>query len=244
MQAGSLVSVTAAALACGQAYADETPPRAQPTAQPAARPAGPAPAPRAAIPEQPAPRPRKVIVEPPAPVPDPRAQEQARESNLEDNGPRRGLVVGLSAVGWQQVGTIDGASAAGGAVLRLGAVATPRTVVMLELFGLAFPQGSGDSYIAASQALTLVALTYVAPTLWVRGGAGLAGFLRAIEDKANPDTYYNAHFYGGLGMTFGAGLDLVSWRRTRLQLENTVALHRFSQGWIVDLGVGIGVTVY
>lgn len=192
----------------------------------------------------PARRPRKVIVEPPAPVPDRAALDQAGESNLETNAPRHGLVVGLSAVAWQQVGTIDSTTGAGGFILRLGAVATPRTVLMLELFGMGFLAGSGDSYILSSQALSVMAQTYVAPTLWLRGGGGFASFTHAIEDKTNPDTFYNAYVRNGLGLTFGAGLDLVKWRRTRLALENTVALHRFAQGWIVDMGVGIGVTMY
>lgn len=189
-------------------------------------------------------RARKVIVEPPPPVPDAAALAQASEANLEADGPRVGWVLGASVGPWQQLGSVDNASRTAGLVLRLGKVATPRTVILLEAMGLVFPQGTGDSYVASSQALSAVALTYVAPTVWVRGGAGVALLGRAVQDKSKVDTFYDLHVSTGLGAVLGAGIDVVHWRRNRLALESTVAMQRFSAGWLADLGVNVSFTAY
>lgn len=217
-----------------------------------AQPAAPAPPvasaqPVAAAPARttaPAARPRKVIIEPPAPVPDAAAVAQAEESNLEAEGPRVGWVFGASVGPWQQLGSVDNASRTAGLVLRVGKVATPKTVILLEAMGLVFPQGTGDSYVASSQALSVIALTYVAPTVWVRGGTGFAFLGRAIRDQSKVDTFYDLHVTSGLGALIGAGIDVVHWRRNRLALESTVALQRFGAGWLADLGVNVSFTAY
>lgn len=231
--AAALALMVAAAPAAAQPSAGAATPLASTTRAPAAT----APPPTSA-------RPRKVIVEPPAPVPDAAALAQASESNLEAQGPRIGWVLGASVGPWQQLGSVDNASRTGGVVLRLGKVATPHTVILLEAMGLIFPQGTGDSYVASSQALSAVALTYVAPTVWVRGGAGLAVLGRALRDKSKVDTFYDLHVTNGLGAVLGAGIDVVRWRRNRLALESTVAMQRFGAGWLADLGVNFSVTAY
>lgn len=235
-------ALLAAALGLASAPASAQPATSAPPVAPAAQPAAAVAAPPPAA--RPAARPRKVIIEPPAPIPDAAAVAQAEESNLEAEGPRVGWVFGASIGPWQQLGSVDNASRTAGVVLRLGKVATPRTVILLEAMGLVFPQGTGDSYVASSQALSAIALTYVAPTVWVRGGTGFAFLGRAIRDKSKVDTFYDLRVTSGLGALIGAGIDVVHWRRNRLALESTVAVQRFGAGWLADLGVNVSVTAY
>jgi len=196
------------------------------------------------------PRPRKVIVEPPPPVPDPEARRQAEDSNLDAVGPRHGLAAGIFFMGWQQVGSVDDAGRGGGVGLRLGATAASTTVVWLELIAGAFPDNSKQgcitsrclSYIESTAAFVASAQRYVAPNLWLRGGGGFASYTQVV--KGGPDLTETREVSGGLAAVAGVGVDLVRFRTTRVSLENMLTLHRFSSGWIFDVGFGLGVAFY
>jgi hypothetical protein len=201
-----------------------------------------------------APGPRKVIVEPPPPVPDETAVRAAEESNLSVDRPRHGLAAGAFFMGWQQVGSVDDAGRGGGLGLRLGASATPETVVWLELVAGAFPDNtkadctlSSDrdrclAYIESNTALVVSAQRYLGPTLWLRGGAGFTTYTQVRRHPIDSGQTREAH--GGLAMVGGAGIDLVRRHHTRLSLESMLSLHRFSSGWIFDVGFGFGVALY
>lgn len=201
-------------------------------------------------PASPGPRPRKVIVEPPPPVPDAEARRQAEDSNLDPVGPRHGIAAGIFFMGWQQVGSVDDAGRGGGVGLRLGASASSSTVVWLELVAGAFPDTSEAgcvtkrclSYIESTAALVASAQRYVAPNLWLRGGGGFASYTQVV--KTGVDRAENREVTGGLAAVAGVGVDLVRRHTTRVSLENMLALHRFSSGWIFDVGVGLGVAFY
>jgi hypothetical protein len=202
----------------------------------------------------PIPRPRKVIVEPPPPIPDVDARQEATEANLQPNAERHGLALSAALVAWQQISTIDGADRGGGIALRLGATATPDTVVYLELSAGGFlnitKDASGgavprpkDSYIETSTALMVTAQTYVGPTLWLRAGGGFTSYTQVVPDNSR-DMVEMRQAHGGLGAVTGIGLDVVRWRTTRLSLESIQSLQRFRTGWLLNLGFGLGLTYY
>jgi hypothetical protein len=194
--------------------------------------------------------PRKVIVEPPPAVPDPEARRQAEDSNLDPVGPRHGLAAGIFFMGWQQVGSVDDAGRGGGVGLRLGATAASTTVVWLELIAGAFPDTSEQgcitkrclSYIESTAALVASAQRYVAPNLWLRGGGGFASYTQVIKEGS--DRAETRAVSGGLSVVGGVGVDLVRRHTTRVSFENMLTLHRFSSGWIFDIGFGVGVAFY
>ncbi len=198
----------------------------------------------------PGPRPRKVIVEPPPPIPDAEAVRQADGENLDPVGPRHGLAFGIFFMGWQQVGSVDDSGRGGGVGLRLGASASSSTVVWLELVGGVFPDNSSTgcatkrclSYIESTSALIASAQHYVAPNFWLRGGGGFANYTQVV--KMGLDRTESRDVGGGLAVAAGLGVDLVRRHTTRLSLESMLTLHRFSSGWIFDVGAGVGVAFY
>lgn len=207
-------------------------------------------APAAPASRSPEPRPRKVIVEPPPPIPDAEAVRQADGENLDPVGPRHGIAFGIFFMGWQQVGSVDDSGRGGGVGLRLGASASSNTVVWLELIGGVFPDNSSTgcetkrclSYIESTSALIASAQRYVAPNFWLRGGGGFANYTQVV--KTGLDRTESRDVGGGLALAAGLGVDLVRRHNTRLSLESMLTLHRFSSGWIFDMGVGVGVAFY
>lgn len=216
---------------------------------PAAAPARPSPL-SPLSPLSPRPRPRKVIVEPPPPIPDAEAVRQADGENLDPVGPRHGVAFGLFFMGWQQVGSVDDSGRGGGVGVRLGASASSSTVVWLELVGGVFPDNSSAgcetkrclSYIESTSALIASAQRYVAPNFWLRGGGGFANYTQVV--KMGLDRTESRDVGGGLAVAAGLGVDLVRRHSTRLSLESMLTLHRFSSGWIFDMGAGVGVAFY
>lgn len=210
--------------------------------------------PPAAAAAAPVPRPRKVIVEPPPPTPDPAAVEAASEANLESTGPRSGMAFGAFFMGWQQVGTVDDSGRGGGLGLRVGRSAASNTVIWLELVAGAFPGESTTkcnmtstnpnclSHIESNAALAVTAQRYVGPNTWLRGGAGFATYTQVNVHL--PDRNETREARAGLGAVAGLGVDLVRRHQTRLSLESMVTVQRFSEGWIFDLGFGVGVALY
>jgi hypothetical protein len=190
-------------------------------------------------------RPRKVIVEPAPPVPDPAARQQASEANLEANGPRHGWTFGVALLAWQQIGSIDDSNRGGGGSFRLGAVATPDTIILVELLTAGFPNFEKDnpSYIVNNNALAVAVQRYVGDTLWVRIGAGFTNYVQ-VAKKDTIDAPEFLRTPSGFAVVTGFGLDVVRWRSTRLSVEAIQSVHRFSTGWLLDLGFGLGLTYY
>jgi hypothetical protein len=183
-------------------------------------------------------------------VPDSEARRQAEDANLAPVGPRHGVAAGIFFMGWQQVGSVDDAGRGGGVGLRLGASASSNTVVWLELVAGAFPDTSKAgciterclSYIESTAALIASAQRYVGPNLWLRGGGGFASYTQVV--KSGTDRVETRAVDGGFAAAAGIGVDLVRLHTTRVSLENMLTLHRFSSGWIFDVGVGLGVAFY
>ena len=109
--------------------------------------------------------------------PDPRAVTQAREANLEPESVREGFAIGLALGPSVQLGYgVGGATGGGGGFdLRLGTVASPRWVWLLELAATAYPH---DNTANQSAVLTFGGQLYVRDAFWLRGGVGFASFTR------------------------------------------------------------------
>jgi hypothetical protein len=178
---------------------------------------------------------------------DPRAVQAADEANLESNAPRSGITLSASLGGGLVIGGNGGGAGDTGVgrgpslSLRIGHVATRDTVLTFELTG-----GSRFHQAAVSGSplyhdddfnLMAGALTYVAPSLWLRGAGGLSviSFDDSMGTKARP----------GFATLFGLGIDFVRWRKLVLGLESWGILSVVAvRGVVLDTGLCLGLSYY
>jgi len=151
--------------------------------------------------------------------PDPAATYAGEEANLESTERRRGFVGGGSVGGSFTTGATTGT---GGAIaLRLGQVATPRTVILVELAGATqFKRIDETSGLIADNVSSLLAGAqhWLGPSLWVRltGGVGVYRCNQCdLDDDGLRETFTRAGIAGG----FAIGLDVVRWRGLVLGFE-------------------------
>ncbi len=151
-------------------------------------------------------------------APDP-AATAAGDANLESTARRKGMSVTFAAGGGLTfgLGIADSVGRGGAAALRLGHVATPRTVLTLELVGVALfhavqtTSGMTERRTNRDSNLLVGGQYFVNSALWVRGAVGL-GVYRA--DSVADDTT----LIGPAG-ALGAGVDVLRWKRVALGLE-------------------------
>lgn len=169
--------------------------------------------------------------------PDPRAVEAAREANLEPESVREGFAIGVAVGPAIQlaygIGTATGAG--GGFNLRLGTVASPRWVWLIELAATAFPH---DNTANQSAVITVGGQLYVRPAFWLRGGAGFASFTRRAGDTETEQ-------FGGLGGLGAAGFDLIRRRGLAISAEgaSTLALYR-GGSTVIGISLQLGLSWY
>ena len=191
--------------------------------------AGPAvadPAPAAAVPA-PAPSP-----------PDPAAQHAADEANLVSNASRSGVTAALAIVGNTIIGKEVGRGA--GLSLRLGHVATPRTIITFEISGgslLHTPDGGKTTLVNTNANFLAGAQYYVAPSFWLRFSGGLATY--AIDDGPLGKSTH----LGGAGC-IGFGLDFARLGRVVLGAEGFAITSVTSEGPMFNASLGLGVSYY
>lgn len=185
---------------------------------------------------------------PSEPAPDP-AVAAAGEANLESTAPRRGIMVTLATGGAVSVGLgMKNATAQGGAAtLRLGQVATPRTVIGIELVLAALffdvePGDGGSLYRTDAGNLLVSAQYYVNPALWIRGAVGVgrySGDERIIDDLI---VRRRIRLLGPSG-SVGAGIDVVRLKRFRASFEvsSTAMVNR--DGVLSSNALLLGLTV-
>jgi len=178
-------------------------------------------------------------------APDPRAQQAGEDANLESNAPRTGMTFSFSLGGGLIFGDRSTSTTASTGVgrgpsvsFRVGHVATRDTVITFELTG-----GSRLYSAGVSGAPTLHdddfnlmagALTYVAPSLWLRGAGGLAV---ATDDGTMP--------HAGVSGLAGVGVDFVRWHQLVLGLEAWGILSVVAtKGAVFDTGLCLGLTSY
>lgn len=173
------------------------------------------------------------------PPPDPIADEESAEANLESKAPRSGFVVSLSLGGGLLLGGDLGVGRGGAASLRIGHVATRSSVITFELTGtgaLHKPAMDAAALTDTNAGLLAGALRYVTGSTWVRAAGGLDVF------TANVGTGQRAH--AGIAGLVGGGLDLVRWGYLVLGLEVFGMSSVTRDGFKVNTGFCLGLSYY
>jgi len=109
--------------------------------------------------------------------PDPDTEDAAGEKNLESNAPRAGVTFSASVGAGITMG--DGVGRGEAFSFRIGHVATPSSVLTLELTGGSlFHQQIGATTVYHNDYVGLMAggLHYVSGSFWIRGAGGLATY--------------------------------------------------------------------
>jgi len=187
---------------------------------------------------------------PPPPVasapaaPDP-AVEDASEANLESTADRRGLTFAASLGGGLMIGFgINDSVGRGGALsLRLGHVATRRTVITFELgFTAALHKPAMMSEIKTNTNVNLVAgaLYYVNPSLWLRFAGGL-GVYHGEQVTLSTGALGDVNL-SGPAVLGGVGVDLARFKAVVLGLELGTSAMINSDGLLVASGVNLGLS--
>ena len=175
------------------------------------------------------------VAEPP---PDP-AATRAGDANLEPIAHRRGFTVGMIVAPELTIGNGDVGSNTGGIVaLRLGQVATPSSVVYLELAGAGQLHKVGERLEQNTHTGFFVGAQYWAGSLWVRGGVGLGVYRGNDVPMAGHDIRHV-----GPSSSVTVGVDLVRMKSAVLDLEvfTMGMLHR--DGIIATNGLGLGLSL-
>ncbi len=169
--------------------------------------------------------------------PDPRAVQAAREANLEPESVREGFAIGVAVGPAVQlaygIGTATGSGA--GFNLRLGTVASPRWVWLLELGTTAFPHGGTANQSAV---VTFGGQLYVREAFWLRGGGGFSSFTRRAGDTETEQ-------FGGLGALGAAGFDVLRRRGLAVSAEGTATMALYRGGaTVIGVSLQLGVSWY
>lgn len=181
------------------------------------------------------------------PKPDP-AAVQAGEANLESIAARKGYVLTFALGGAVTLGfgVSDSTGTGGAATLRLAHVATPRTLVTLEIVGSAlFHQvkmgDDTETYTNQFTNFLLGAQIYANPALWFRIAGGFGRYLGdEVLLEAEPGIDLRL---AGPAFAAGAGVDILRLKRFRIsaEIQTTGMINR--EGLLSSGGFLLGFTV-
>lgn len=160
--------------------------------------------------------------EPPSTDPDDEAT-RAGDANLESQAKRRGFLLGASLGPSVTIGKSIGTGTGATLALRLGQVATPRTVIAFELnagaqvrrVGGVGPDGMGTEIRTNSVASFLAgAQFWFGPSIWIRinGGFGVTTCEKCKDGTTDTRR-------GGLAGGGGLGVDIVRFKGLVLGVE-------------------------
>ncbi len=172
--------------------------------------------------------------------PDPLAEDKAKEANLESIAPREGVTI-AATVGPGVLIQNHTVGTTGDLDLRLGHVATPNTIVTLELLGSGYPHTiamNSKTYVDSSANFMLGAQRYSGPSLWFRAAGGLT-WHTLNEGPAVPTVTH----YGAAGAV-GAGVDLIRRHFWVLGVEFHGIGAIESGGLLVSGGLALGLSHY
>jgi hypothetical protein len=155
-------------------------------------------------------------------APDPAVQE-AGDANLEATEHRQGVTFAIALGGGFMAGFgIDNSVGRGGHVsLRLGHVASRRTVVTLEVGGTGVLHRSGTAdgtYTNGDTELLVGAQFYVNPSLWLRFAGGPGIYVGHRFDLASGMANRRFTLIGG-ALLAGLGFDIARYRSAVLGFE-------------------------
>ncbi|MEO8840942.1 MAG: hypothetical protein ABI591_02430 [Kofleriaceae bacterium] len=172
---------------------------------------------------------------------DPAAEQAADEANLESNAPRAGMTFSVALGGGITMG--DGVGRGPALSFRVGHVATPSTVLTLEITGGSLfhqqiaPMGNGPLLHNDFIGLMAGGLHYVSASFWVRGATGLATY--TIDSGENNKAHLGITGVGGLG------LDFVRWHYLVLGIETFAQVAIVgTRGLMLNTGLCLGLTYY
>jgi hypothetical protein len=174
-------------------------------------------------------------------APDSIADEEGAEANLESISPRSGLVASLALGGGLLVGGDIGVGRGGAFSVRVGHVATRRTVITFEVTGTAGFHQQGEAGPTASDSVAGLfagALHYSGRSTFVRAAGGPVVF--------NANVGGNDPFArGGLGGLVGGGLDLLRWGYLVVGVEVFAMTSLVAkEGLKFNSGFSLGLTYY
>ncbi|MDQ3366520.1 MAG: hypothetical protein M3680_13925 [Myxococcota bacterium] len=187
------------------------------------------------------------------PVPDP-AVAEAGDANLETKAVRSGIVVTLGIGGAVTLGfgVNDSTGSGGAGILRVARVASPRSLIALELVGSAlFHQVKmGDvstTFTNQVSSLLVGGQYYVNPALWLRVALGFGRYfgddvLREPARDGEPPTRGDVRLAGPAGSA-GAGLDLIRYKRFRVGVEICSTAIATRDGLLSSSGFLLGFSV-
>jgi hypothetical protein len=175
--------------------------------------------------------------------PDEIADVEGREANLESREPRKGLTfaVAIAPLGI----TLGGAGVGRGPSisLRLGHVATRKTVITFELATASalHKRATMDDTVSDNTIGFFVgAQRYTSGSFWLR----IAGGPAALVKNANTNGSGGDPPIAGLGGLLGGGLDIARWGYLVLGLEATTLTSLSRDGFKMNLAIGLGLSYY
>jgi hypothetical protein len=189
------------------------------------------------------------------PEPDPAVKNH--EANLESTASRQGFVFTFAAGGAVTLGfgVNDSTGTGGAGTLRIAHVATPRTLVTLEIVGSALfhqvSEGMGadaktTTYTNQLTNFMLGAQAYANPALWFRLAAGIGRYkgdhVLLEAPPGQPQMRGDLHLVGP-SFSVGAGIDIIRLKRFRLsgELQGTGLINR--EGLLSSGGFLLGFTI-
>ena len=169
---------------------------------------------------------------------------EAGDANLEAPSGRSGVVFSASIGGGLMVGfgIPDSVGRGGSASFRLGHVATPRTVLDLELDITAALHRQATNSAAATNSdsnLLIGAQYYVNPSLWVRGAGGLGVYDARAVVLGNGTPGERILF--GPAVLGALGIELLRFKWAVLDVEATVSAMVNHDGVLVANGLALGL---
>lgn len=173
------------------------------------------------------------------PEPDEIADVESREANLESIEPRAGFVLAASAGGGITFGGDIGSGRGPALSLRLGHVATRRTIITFEVTAIGAlhkPAMTGKVLTDTNAGLLAGAQRYASASTWVRAAGGLGVFTANIGGDERTS--------GGIAALLGGGLDLARWGYLVLGAETFAMTSITGDGFKFQLALNVGLSYY
>lgn len=179
---------------------------------------------------------------PGADAPDP-AVEYAADANLESTASRQGMTLAVSGGAGLLVGLgIEGPTGRGGSVdVRLGHVATPRTVITFEAGLAVVLHGTMSSPIYTNANLNLLAGAqhYLSESLWLRFAGGVGVYQASHVQAEDKNVTIDVHQVGPAALG-GIGIDVARFKCAVFDVEAAASVMVHSGALIAsDLRLGV-----
>lgn len=175
--------------------------------------------------------------------PDEITDVESREANLESEEPRSGLTAAIALGGGLMLGGDIGVGRGPAVSLRIGHVATRKTVITFELTstnGLHKRATDNEILTDSNVALFFGAQRYASRSLWVRAAGGPTILVtNAMTNGTGGDKPR-----GGLGGLVGAGFDFARLRYVAFGFETFAMGSVSGDGFKMQLGFSLGMSIY